>query len=110
MARLARSKYNNTHVTLDGYTFDSQAEMRRYQELCLLRAAGEINYLAVHPSYPLVVNGVPIAIYVADFSYTETATGSEVVEDVKGVRTALYRIKRKLMLALHGITIQEIAP
>lgn len=103
-----RGKYHNTRVWYAGYTFDSQAEMRRYQELCLLRAAGNITDLAVHPAYPLVVNGVVVANYVADFSYIETATGREVVEDVKGVRTNVYRIKRKLMLACHNITIQEV--
>ena len=103
------SKYNNRRVTLDGHTFDSVAERRRYQELCLLRAAGELTGLVTHPRFPLVVNGVPIATYEADFGYTETATGRAVVEDVKGVQTPEYKLKKRLVKALHGIDIQEVA-
>jgi hypothetical protein len=103
------SKYNNRRVTLDGHTFDSVAERRRYQELCLLRAAGELTGLVTHPRFPLVVNGVPIATYEADFGYTETATGRAVVEDVKGVRTDVYRIKCRLMRACYGIEVKEVA-
>jgi hypothetical protein len=55
--------------------------------------------------YPLEVNGVPVATYVADFVYSEA--GREVVEDAKGVLLDVYKIKRKLMLALHGIEIRE---
>lgn len=109
MTRLTRSKYNNQRVVLDGYTFDSQAEARRYRELCLLYDAGEITDLAVHPKYPLVVNGQVVANYLADFSYT-VADGREVVEDVKGVRTDVYRLKRKLVRALYGIDIVEVQP
>lgn len=109
MTTLTRSKYNNRRVTLDGYTFDSQAEAQRYQELCLMRTAGDIADLAVHPRYPLVVNGETVATYVADFAYT-TWDGIEVVEDVKGVRTAVYRLKAKLMHALYGIRIVEVRP
>lgn len=45
--------------------------------------------------------------YVADFVYTIAETGENVVEDSKGVRTKDYIIKRKLMLAVHGIRIKE---
>lgn len=103
------SKYNNRRVTVEGHAFDSLAEARRYQELCLLHVAGEITGLVIHPRFPLVVNGVPIATYEADFGYTETATGRAVVEDVKGVRTDVYRIKCKLMRACYGIEVKEVA-
>jgi hypothetical protein len=97
------NKYNAQKQELDGYTFDSRAEARRYQELRVLEQAGEIYGLDVHPSY-LVMEGfyyrgerVRAITYVADFSYTERETGRRVVEDVKGVRTQVYRIKVKLL-------------
>lgn len=46
--------------------------------------------------------------YIADFVYVDVATAKTVVEDTKGVRTKEYIIKRKLMLAVHGIRIKEI--
>lgn len=103
-----RSKYGNRKATEDGYTFDSQAEWRRYQQLKLMQFAGVIHGLAVHPSWPLLVNGVRIGRYVADFSYCEHGGIGPVVEDVKGVRTAAYLLKKRLMLACQGIEIREV--
>lgn len=57
--------------------------------------------------FPLFVNDVLICNYVADFVYSEDINGKLVVEDVKGHRTEIYRLKKKLMLACHGITIKE---
>ncbi len=48
-----------------------------------------------------------IGFYKADFRYEVTATGERVIEDVKGVRTAVYRLKKKLVKALYGIEIIE---
>jgi hypothetical protein len=101
------SKYHNSHVVEDGITFDSKAEARRYQELRLMLAAGLITALEVHPYYPLVVNGVKVGGYEADFRYV-TTEGRAVIEDVKGVRTDTYRIKKSLVEALYGIKVFEI--
>lgn len=100
------TKYGNHRVTEDGYTFDSLAELRRYRELRMLESAGVIAGLEVHPRYPLVVNGVEVANYLADFSYIEG--GQQKVEDVKGVRLPLYRLKAKLMRAIYGIKVIEV--
>jgi len=100
------NKYGNTRIDADGITFDSKAEYARYQELVLLERAGEISKLRVHVKYPIIVNGKLVCNYIADFTYFEG--GREKVEDVKGVRTAAYRIKAKLMQASLGITIQEV--
>jgi hypothetical protein len=100
------TKYHARKVVIDGFTFDSQAEGRRYSELLLLCKAGEITNLVPHPVYPLVVNGQKIGAYIADFTYL-TGTG-RVVEDVKGVKTPVYRLKRKLVKALYGIDIVEV--
>lgn len=97
------SKYGNKACWADGYRFDSLAEMRRYQELKLLETAGVIRDLRVHPRY-LLLPGFryqgkterPVH-YEADFEYVEA--GAPVVEDVKGKRTAVYTLKRKLFLA-----------
>ena len=94
------SKYNARGVIEDGYTFDSQAEHRRYGQLRLQQEAGEISGLAVHPVFELLPKeGKLRAVhYEADFSYQEN--GPEpwrlVVEDVKGISTAVFRLKMGL--------------
>ena len=99
-------KYRNEPTEVDGHKFDSLAEARRYKDLKRLQEAGEISQLRLQPRYPIVVNGIPVCVYVADFSYIGS-TGV-VVEDVKGMRTAVYRLKAKLMRAVHGIDITEV--
>lgn len=101
------SKYGNHRVTEDGITFDSLAELRRYRELKMLQVAGHITVLEVHPRHVIMVNGVHVCDYVADFYYIE-ADGQERVEDVKGVRTAVYRLKKRLMQAVLGIEVIEV--
>ena len=101
-------KYHARKVTDGGFKFDSQAEHRRWRELVLLEQAGEISHLEVHPVFPLLVNGVNVGKYVGDFQFTD-ANGRRVIEDVKGVKTPVYRLKRKLMWACHQIDIVEVA-
>ena len=101
-----RSKYRNEPTEVDGRKFDSLAEARRYRELTWLRDAGKISQLRLQPRYPIVVNGVKICEYVADFEYLGQA--GMVLEDVKGVKTAVYKLKKRLMLAVHGIDITEV--
>lgn len=103
------SKYQNVRVEIDGITFASKREARRYGDLLILVRIGEIADLELQPRYPLIVNGEKVATYVADFRYRVVATGSTVVEDVKGVRTPVYRMKKKLIRALYGVEIVEIA-
>lgn len=107
--RRKHRKYRNEPTRVDNYVFDSKAEARRYEELILLERAGLIEKLGIHPRYPLSVAGVVIGEYEADFSYIDVKSeGSFVVEDVKGVRTALYCWKVRHMKAEHGITVVEI--
>ncbi len=104
-------KYRNIKTVVDGITFDSIKESRRYGELKLLERSGRITGLQVQPSFRIVVNDCLICTYKADFCYTtETphAEGLLVVEDVKGFKTPVYRLKKKLMLAVHGIIVVEI--
>lgn len=98
-------KFNATPVTIDGLYFDSTAEGARYCQLKLLQRAGAIRNLQVHREFNLVVDGVLICRYESDFTYTEN--GMFIVEDVKGFKTEVYKIKKKLMLACHGIIVLE---
>ena len=102
------NKYGAIPTRVDGRLFASQAEARRYQELKLMQAAGLIAGLECQPRFPLVVNGVRIGEYRGDFRYTETATGRVVTEDVKGVRTQVYALKKRLVEALYGVKIAEV--
>lgn len=104
----ARSKYNAVKVTIDGVTFDSKAEARRYVELKLLEKAGQIIGLVLQPAFTIFVAGVEICEYRADFSYRPIGWTRGVVEDVKGMKTAVYRLKKKMVEAQYGITITEI--
>jgi hypothetical protein len=107
MAR--KHKYNvapKAERTVDGIVFDSKKESRRYGELRLLESQGLIENLQLQPEYQCIVNEKKICKYIGDFKYWES--GKPVVEDVKGVRTAVYRLKKKLVEALYGITIVEV--
>ena len=106
MRRAKPSKYRNVCTTVDNYTFASKREAKRYGELKLRLMAQSISVLQLQPRYQLIVKGVKIGTYVADFRYLER-DGTEIVEDVKGVRTSTYRLKANLMKALYGITIKE---
>lgn len=105
-----RPKYGNRKVVVDGITFDSAKEGRRYADLKLLERAGEIRDLKLQSPFPLMVNGVLVCTYVADFTYrrADPFLGETVVEDVKGMRTDVYKIKRKLMKAVHNIDVAEV--
>jgi hypothetical protein len=109
------SKYKNRKTTVDGIVFDSKKEAARYQELRLLERAGEIQDLRCQVPFELVpaqrdAKGKLVerpVKYLADFVYQDCATGERVVEDVKGYRTDVYKIKRRLMNHLYGIDIKE---
>ncbi len=108
MTQVKPSKYHNQKTLYNGIQFDSRKEATRYQELTLLERAGMICNLELQPRYNLVVNGQKLGFYKADFRYKVRATGEVIVEDVKGVRTAVYMLKKKLVKALYGIEIIEI--
>ena len=127
------NKYFNKKVTINGESFDSKKEAKRYQELLLLQRAGKISNLQRQVRYELIPaqyqtyeryskkgerlkDGVELierkVEYVADFVYTLTDTGENVVEDVKGYKSGaaydMFKLKRKLMLAIHSIRIKEV--
>lgn len=108
------SKYLSRKVIKDGMKFDSVKEYRRWCELSLLERAGQIRNLERQTPFELIpsqrINGKVVeraCKYVADFAY-RLPDGTYVVEDTKGVKTKDYILKRKMMLWIHGIRIQEV--
>ena len=124
------SKYHNRKVTVDGITFDSAKEANRYKELKVLERAGLVHDLQLQVKFKLIPaqrewtdettkTGKPKkgkvleheVSYIADFTY-KNRYGLLVVEDVKGYKKgeayALFVLKRKLMLWIHGIRVKEI--
>lgn len=87
--------------------FDSNREFYRWRELRLMERAGIITDLRRQVTYELIPkqDGERACSYVADFVYNED--GKIVVEDSKGHKTEAYKIKKKLMLWVHGIKIKE---
>jgi hypothetical protein len=105
-----RSKYGNTPTELDRRKFDSKVEAVRYAELRLLQRSGRITELICQPEYPITVNGITVARYIADFEYMNQYS-ERVVEDVKSEATRtnpVFRLKKKLVEAIHGISITEV--
>lgn len=103
----SRSKFNAQRTEVDGILFASKAEAVRYGQLKALQETGVILNLELQPKFPIIVNGKKVATYIADFTYF-TAT-ERVVEDVKGMITPVYRMKKKLVEALYpGLLITEI--
>ncbi len=107
-------KYGNSKVQDAGRTFDSKAEHKRWQYLAMLERAGEIKDLRLQVPFELIPaqvtpdgKKVRPTVYVADLVYIDK-NGELVVEDPKGMATPEWRIKRKLMLQVHGIWVKEI--
>jgi len=101
-------KYNNKKIIYNGIKFDSKKEYQRYLELSLLERAGHIKDLRLQVKFELIpkCKGERATTYIADFVYIEN--GQQVVEDVKGMKTEVYKIKKKLMNWVHDIQIREI--
>jgi len=110
---MPRHKYNAVRTWNGGHWFASKREAHRYTELLLLESAGEITDIELQPAYRLMSptpdgSLVSTATYVADFRYVDISTGETVVEDVKGVRTQVYTLKKRWVEAQYGITIKEV--
>lgn len=107
--RRGRSKYNAQAVILeDGLRFDSKKEAARWNQLVLLERAGVIQGLRRQVPFVLIdksAHGRAIK-YVADFSYMQD--GVEIVEDAKGYRTEVYKLKRRMMAERYGIIVKEV--
>ncbi|HKU25657.1 MAG TPA: DUF1064 domain-containing protein [Candidatus Sulfotelmatobacter sp.] len=95
------NKFGAIPTVVDNIRFASMAEARRYSELKLLERAGEISRLELQPKFPMIVNGEKVTTYIADFAYFTKE--KRVVEDVKSsaTKTAVFRLKAKLLHALY---------
>lgn len=98
-------KYRAVKTAVDGIVFASKSEAARYAELKLLAQAGKIQNLQLQVKYPIFIRDTLVCNWIADFVYTER--GETVVEDRKGFRTPVYRLKKKLVEAAYGIKIKE---
>ncbi len=103
-----RSKYSAERTPVDGITFASKKEAKRYAELRDCQKAGLLRDLKLQPRFPLIVNGTKVAVYVGDFEYVDCEDDKRVIEDCKGFKTPVYRIKKKLFEALYGVEITEV--
>jgi len=100
-----RNKYNARRTIVDNHTFDSKKEAERYMILRSRQDSGEISSLVIHPKYELqpafvhVQSGKKIRAinYYGDFEYMDNDYNL-IVEDVKGVETPVFKLKRKLFL------------
>lgn len=116
LTKSSKNKYGAKKTAVNGITFDSKKEAKRYQELLLLQDSGAITHLRRQVKYVLIPsqkdeNGKVIereCSYIADFVYHDFLSNEVVVEDTKGFRTADYKIKKKLMLYVHNIRIKEV--
>ena len=104
----SRAKYGNKKTVVDGITFDSKWESQRYLYLKSLEKAGRIKDLTLQPKFLITVNGQKICAYIADFEYDKEHAGGQwehIIEDAKGVETPEFKLKKKLMKAVHNIEI-----
>lgn len=123
MASHFYNKYHAKKTIVDGITFDSKAEAKRYMELRLLEKQGKIRCLRLQVPYVLIEKskyGREIK-YIADFVYDEVNSSGErtkdgiifsyerktIVEDCKGFKTDVYRLKKRLLAERYGIEIKE---
>lgn len=104
------SKYHAEKTEVDGIIFDSRKEAKRYAELKQMEQAGAINNLKLQPRFllqePFMCDGKKERKieYVADFQYD--LGGKTIVEDVKGEKTQVYKLKRKLFLFRYGDKVE----
>lgn len=109
------AKYHNKRTTVDGITFDSKKEAKRYAELKMLEKGGAISQLVLQPRFELQEsfkkNGKTYRKieYVADFMYRDNEKNVTIVEDVKGIKTDVYKLKRKMFEKVYKtLNITEI--
>ena len=109
------NKYRNKKIIIDGKELDSKLEGKRYRELKLLERAGVIKDLQLQPAFELLPsfkkNGKTYQKikYIADFSYFDNELGKVIVEDTKGFKTEVYKLKKKLFEYIYkDLEIKEV--
>ena len=102
------SKFGAKKTRVDGITFDSKWESERYGQLKAMERGGIVTDLKLQFKYDIVINDIKICKYIADFVYKEESPDGkirEIVEDAKGFETPEFKLKKKLMKAVHNIDI-----
>jgi len=102
------SKFGAKKTIVDGITFDSKWESERYGQLRAMERGGIVTDLKLQVKYDIIINDIKICRYIADFVYKEESPDGkikEIVEDAKGFETPEFKLKKKLMKAVHGIDI-----
>lgn len=108
------SKYYSRKVIIDGIKFDSKKEGNRYLELKLLLKAGKIRDLELQkkfellPKYKINNKTIRAISYIADFVYWDISKNEMIIEDTKGFKTEVYKLKKKLFEYKYGIEIKEV--
>lgn len=111
--KVAGNKHHAKRTNIDGHTFESGDEARRWVYLRALEAAGEITDLRAHPSWEFVIDGQRVGKFTPDFQYTVAVglnRGEVIVEDFKSpsTKTEAYQLRKKLLWACHRIAITEV--
>jgi hypothetical protein len=106
LAKKRGNKYHSQKTVVGGVEFASKREARWYGELLMQKRAGLVKSLRLQVPYQIAVNGFKICKYIADF-VVHYANGEVSVIDAKGIKTPVYRLKKKLMFAVYGIEIKE---
>lgn len=100
-----RNKFGAEKTVINGITFASRIEAERYEQLRLLERAGEIDQLILQPEFqilrgwihPETGEKIKSRFYVGDFQYIDKQAEKIIVEDVKGMETAEFRLKWSLV-------------
>ena len=121
-----RGKYGNKKTPIDGHIFDSKKEAERYIQLRAMQKQGDISGLELQKKFILIPTQrepdiigprggrkpgeliFPEISYIADFVYYDERSKGFVVEDVKGYRTDVYKLKKAMMYWIHGIKVREV--
>lgn len=100
---------NTKRKLVNGIEFDSTREARRYQDLALMQTAGQIRDLRRQVPYPIYIKGIFICDWRADFVYEQAEPDRwiRIVEDSKGWKTDVYKLKKKMIEAEYGFRIKE---
>jgi hypothetical protein len=102
------NKYHARKEVVDGEKFDSQHEASIYRELLLLQRQGMIRNLERQVPFKLEVEGCLVGKYIADFRYICISSEEAITIDAKGVKTPVYKLKKKLMKAIYNVDIIEM--
>lgn len=92
----------------NGHTHDSKLEAGRCDQLHEMEENGEIMRLELQPKFPVWINGEKVCTYIADFAWF--VSDCRVIEDVKGMATPIFNLKKKLVEASHPGTVITLYP